>query len=54
MIKILIVLVAIIFIAQIVRIFEISNIVSKAKNEITDESNHINGILLLLLHSGKF
>ena len=48
MINILIVLVAIIFIAQIVRIFEISNIVSKAKNEITNESNHINGILLLL------
>ena len=48
MINILIVLVAIIFIAQIVRIFEISNIVSKAKNEITNESNHVNGILLLL------
>jgi cytochrome c oxidase subunit 2 len=52
MIKILIVLVAIIFIAQIVRIFEISNIVSKAKNEITNESNHINGILLLLAGIG--
>lgn len=48
MINILIVLVAIIFIAQIVRIFEISNIVSKAKNEITNESNHVNGVLLLL------
>ena len=48
MINILIVLVAIIFIAQVVRIFEISNIVSKAKNEITNESNHINGVLLLL------
>ena len=48
MINILIVLVAIVFIAQIVRIFEISNIVSKAKNEITNESNHINGVLLLL------
>ncbi|MAZ58015.1 MAG: cytochrome C oxidase subunit II [Flavobacteriales bacterium] len=52
MINILIVLVAIIFIAQIVRIFEISNIVSKAKNEITNESNHINGILLLLAGIG--
>ena len=48
MINILIVLVAIIFIAQVVRIFEISNIVSKAKNEISNESNHINGVLLLL------
>ena len=52
MIKILIVLVAIIFIAQIVRIFEISNIVSKTKNEVTDQSNHINGILLLLAGIG--
>ena len=45
MIKVLIVLVAIIFIAQIVRIFEISSIVSKTKNEVTDKSNHVNGIL---------
>ena len=52
MIKVLIVLVAIIFIAQIVRIFEISSIVSKTKNEVTDKSNHVNGILLLLAGIG--
>ena len=48
MIKVLIVLVAIVFIAQVVRIFEISNLIKKTKNEVSDRSNHINGILLLL------
>ena len=48
MIKLLIVVVAIIFIAQVVRVFEISNLITKTKNEVSDQSNHINGILLLL------
>ena len=48
MIKVLIVLVAIVFVAQVVRIFEISNLITKTKNEVSDRSNHINGILLLL------
>jgi len=48
MIKVLIVLVAIVFVAQVVRIFEISNLITKTKNEVSDRSNHINGVLLLL------
>ena len=52
MIKLLIVLVAIIFIAQVVRVFEISNFITKTKNEVSDQSNHINGILLLLAGIG--
>ena len=52
MIKLLIVLVAIIFFAQVVRVFEISNLITKTKNEVSDRSNHINGILLLLAGIG--
>tara|TARA_B100000902_G_C27258399_1_gene889259 strand:+ start:325 stop:1458 length:1134 start_codon:yes stop_codon:yes gene_type:complete len=48
MIKVLIVLVSVVFVAQVVRIFEISNLIIKTKNEVSDKSNHINGILLLL------
>ena len=48
MIKLLIVLIALILVAQIVRIFEISNVITKTKNTVTNRSNHINGILLLL------
>tara|TARA_B100000579_G_scaffold286731_1_gene237690 strand:- start:10571 stop:11704 length:1134 start_codon:yes stop_codon:yes gene_type:complete len=48
MIKVLIVLVAIVFVAQVIRIFEISNLITKTKNEVSDRSNHINGVLLLL------
>ncbi|MBL31728.1 MAG: cytochrome C oxidase subunit II [Flavobacteriales bacterium] len=48
MIKVLIVLVAIVFVAQVVRIFELSNLITKTKNEVSDRSNHINGVLLLL------
>ena len=47
MIKLLIVLASIIFITQVVRIFEISNFLSRSKNEVTDQSNNVNGILLL-------
>ena len=52
MIKLLIVFIAIVFIAQVVRIFEISSLIKKTKNEVTDSSNHINGILLLLAGIG--
>lgn len=52
MIKLLIVFIAIVFIAQVVRIFEISALIKKTKNEVTDSSNHINGILLLLAGIG--
>ena len=48
MIKVLIVLVAIVFVAQVIRIFEISNLITKTKNEVSDRSNHVNGVLLLL------
>lgn len=48
MIKVLVVLVAIIFLTQVVRIFELSSLIKKTKNEVCDHSNHINGILLLL------
>ena len=52
MIKVLIVLVAIVFVAQVVRIFELSSIITKNKNEVTDHSNHINGVLLLIAGIG--
>ena len=52
MIKVLIILVAIVFIAQVVRIFEISGLLSKTKNEVSDQSNNINGVLLLLAGIG--
>jgi len=52
MIKLLIVFIAIVFIAQVVRIFEISALIKKTKNEVTDSSNHINGVLLLLAGIG--
>ena len=48
MIKLLIVIVAIVFVAQVVRIFELSSLITKTKNEVTDNSNHINGLLLLI------
>ena len=44
----LIIIVAIIFCAQIVRVFEVSNIITKEKNEVSDQSNLINGLLLLI------
>jgi len=47
MIKLLIVLVTVVFIAQVVRIFELSNLITKTKNEVTDQSNQVNGVLLL-------
>ena len=52
MIKVLVVLVAIIFVAQVVRIFELSSLITKTKNEVSDESNHINGVLLLIAGVG--
>ena len=48
MITVLIIIVVIIFFAQIVRVFELSNIITKEKNEVTDQSNLINGILLFI------
>lgn len=47
MINLLIVLACIVFLVQVVRIFEISNFLTNSKNEVTDESNNINGVLLL-------
>ena len=52
MIKLILLLVAIIFVAQVVRIFELSNLIKKTKNEVGDSSNHINGILLLIAGVG--
>ena len=52
MIKVLIILCVIIFVAQIVRIFEIGNLLSKTKNEVSDSSNHINGVFLLIAGIG--
>tara|TARA_A100001011_G_scaffold373242_1_gene432446 strand:+ start:1001 stop:2134 length:1134 start_codon:yes stop_codon:yes gene_type:complete len=48
MIKVLFVIVVIVFFVQVIRIFEISNIITKTKNEVSDYSNHINGFFLLL------
>ncbi|MDC0189475.1 cytochrome c oxidase subunit II [Flavobacteriales bacterium] len=48
MINVLILIVGIIFIAQVVRVFELSNLIKNNKNEVGDSSNHINGILLLI------
>ena len=52
MIKVLVLLVGVIFVAQVVRIFELSTLIKKTKNEVTDYSNHINGILLLIAGIG--
>ena len=48
MLKLVISIVFIIFIAQVVRIFELGNLLSKTKNLVSDRSNHINGIFLLI------
>ena len=48
MINVLILIVGIIFIAQVVRVFELSNLIKNTKNEVGDSSNHINGVLLLI------
>ena len=48
MINVLILIVGIIFIAQVVRVFELSNLIKNNNNEVGDSSNHINGILLLI------
>ena len=52
MMKVLVLLVGVIFVAQVVRIFELSGLIKKTKNEVTDYSNHINGILLLIAGIG--
>jgi cytochrome c oxidase subunit 2 len=52
MIKVLFVLVLVLFVAQIIRVFEISSRINKNGNEVSDGSNNINGILLLLAGIG--
>ena len=52
MIKVLFVIVVIVFFAQVIRVFEISNLITKTKNEVSDRSNHINGLFLLLAGIG--
>ena len=52
MIKVLFVLVLVLFVAQIIRVFEISSRINKNSNEVSDGSNNINGILLLLAGIG--
>lgn len=52
MIKVLFVLVLVLFLAQIIRVFEISSRINKNGNEVSDGSNNINGILLLLAGIG--
>ena len=52
MMKVLVLLIGVIFVAQVVRIFELSTLIKKTKNEVTDYSNHINGILLLIAGIG--
>ena len=52
MIKVLVLLVGFIFVAQVIRIFELSTLIKKTKNEVTDYSNHINGVLLLIAGIG--
>ena len=52
MIKVLFVLVLVLFVAQIIRVFEISSRIKQNGNEVSDGSNNINGILLLLAGIG--
>ena len=52
MIKLLIVLIAIVFIAQVVRVFELSGLIKKTTNEVSDQSNHVNGVLMLIAGIG--
>ena len=52
MIKVLFVLVLVLFVAQIIRVFEISSRINQNSNEVSDGSNNINGILLLLAGIG--
>lgn len=52
MIKVLFVLVLVLFVAQIIRVFEISSRIKQNVNEVSDGSNNINGILLLLAGIG--
>lgn len=52
MIKVLFVLVLVLFVAQIIRVFEISSRINQNGNEVSDGSNNINGILLLLAGIG--
>jgi len=52
MIEVLILLVGIVFVAQVVRVFELSSLIKKTTNEVSDESNHVNGVLLLIAGIG--
>ena len=52
MIEVLILLVGIVFVAQVVRVFELSSLIKKTTNQVSDESNHINGVLLLIAGIG--
>ena len=52
MIEVLILLVGIVFVAQVVRVFELSSLIKKTNNQVSDESNHVNGVLLLIAGIG--
>ena len=52
MIEVLILVVGIVFVAQVVRVFELSGLIKKTTNQVSDESNHVNGVLLLIAGIG--
>jgi len=52
MVEVLVLLLGIIFVAQVVRVFELSSLIKKTTNEVSDASNHVNGVLLLIAGIG--
>ncbi len=52
MVELLVLLLGIVFVAQVVRVFELSSLIKKTTNEVSDASNHVNGVLLLIAGIG--
>ncbi len=52
MVEVLVLLLGIIFVAQVVRVFELSSLIKKTTNEVSDASNHVNGVLMLIAGIG--
>jgi len=52
MVEVLVLLLGIVFVAQVVRVFELSSLIKKTTNEVSDASNHVNGVLLLIAGIG--
>ena len=52
MVEVLVLLLGIVFVAQVVRVFELSSLIKKTTNEVSDASNHVNGVLMLIAGIG--